>query len=145
MTPMPDGQTILGVFPALNEGNNTDFYNTMVQMNVTHPDTVSPGKSPPFKRLGNGRLFYANEVYVSWCLIKRKLYHAGIPELSFSDDISRYASLEILSVTQLSDSPPFPVRHFRTRSKSRWLPLPIRLRRDRYKAGKDTKHANNHC
>ncbi|TVY86438.1 hypothetical protein LAWI1_G007431 [Lachnellula willkommii] len=63
MTPMPDGQTILGVFPCLNEGNSTDFYNTMVQMNVTDPETIAPGESPPFKRLGNGRLFYANEVY----------------------------------------------------------------------------------
>lgn len=65
MTPMPDGQTILGVFPCLNEGTSTDFYSTMVQMNVTDPDTVLSGESPPFKRLGNGRLFYANEVYVS--------------------------------------------------------------------------------
>lgn len=64
MTPMPDGETILGVFPCLNEGNSTDFYNTMVQMNVTDPETIAPGENPPFKRLGNGRLFYANEVYV---------------------------------------------------------------------------------
>ncbi|TVY23962.1 hypothetical protein LHYA1_G008034, partial [Lachnellula hyalina] len=63
MTPMPDGQTLLGVFPCLNEGTSTDFYNTMVQMNVTDPETIAPGESPPFKRLGNGRLFYANEVY----------------------------------------------------------------------------------
>jgi hypothetical protein len=61
---MPDGQTILGVFPCLNEGNSTDFYNTMVQMNVTDPKTVPLEGNPPFKRLGNGRLFYANEVYV---------------------------------------------------------------------------------
>jgi len=64
MTPMPDGQTILGVFPCLNEGNSTDFYNTMVQMNVTDPETIPQEENPPFKRLGNGRLFYANEVYV---------------------------------------------------------------------------------
>jgi hypothetical protein len=61
---MPDGQTVLGVFPCLNEGNTTDFYNTMVQMNVTDPSEVPPGGNPPFKRLGNGRLFYADEVYV---------------------------------------------------------------------------------
>ena len=72
MTPMPDGQTILGVFPCLNEGNSTDFYNTMVQMNVTDPETVPPGGNPPFKRLGNGRLFYANEVYVG---IVVEIYH----------------------------------------------------------------------
>lgn len=65
MTPMPDNQTIIGVFPCLNEGNSTDFYSTMVQMNVTDPVTVPPGGNPPFKRLGNKRLFYANEVYVS--------------------------------------------------------------------------------
>lgn len=65
MTPIPDGQTILGVFPCLNEGNDTDLYSTMVQMNVTDPITVPKSESPPFKRLGNGRLFYANEVYVS--------------------------------------------------------------------------------
>lgn len=61
---MPDGQTILGVFPCLNEGNSTDFYSTMVQMNVTDPSTVPAGGNPPFTRLGNKRLFYANEVYV---------------------------------------------------------------------------------
>lgn len=65
MTPMPDGQTIVGVFPCLNEGNSTDFYNTMVQMNVTDPANVPQEGNPPFRRLGNGRLFYANEVYVS--------------------------------------------------------------------------------
>ena len=62
MTPMPDGQTILGVFPALNEHTNTNLYSTMVQMNVTAPYSVAPGSNPPFKRLGTGRLFYPDEV-----------------------------------------------------------------------------------
>jgi hypothetical protein len=75
MTPMPDGQTILGVFPCLNEGNSTDFYNTMVQMNVTDPETVPLGGNPPFKRLGTGRLFYANEVYVSIAMVKFTIQH----------------------------------------------------------------------
>lgn len=63
MTPMLDGQTILGVFPALNEGTSTDLYSTMVQMNVTSPYAALPGGNPPFTRLGTGRLFYPNEVY----------------------------------------------------------------------------------
>ena len=62
MTPMPDGQTILGVFPALNEGTSTNLYSTMVQMNVTSPYDAPPGGNPPFSRLGTGRLFYPNEV-----------------------------------------------------------------------------------
>jgi hypothetical protein len=30
MTPLPDGQTILGVFPALNGAASTNLYSTMV-------------------------------------------------------------------------------------------------------------------
>ncbi|KAH8804546.1 hypothetical protein F5884DRAFT_859173 [Xylogone sp. PMI_703] len=62
MTPMPDGKTILGVFPALNEATRQEFYSTMVQMEVVDPYSVVPGGNPPFTRLGTGRLFYPNEV-----------------------------------------------------------------------------------
>lgn len=64
MTPMPDGKTILGVYPAINEGTNPiqNLYSTMVQMEVVDPTTVAPGQTPPFTRLGTGRLFYPNEV-----------------------------------------------------------------------------------
>jgi hypothetical protein len=64
MTPMPDGETILGVFPALYESSsgNQDLYSTMVQMNVTSPYDAPPGGNPPFQRLGTGRLFYPAEV-----------------------------------------------------------------------------------
>jgi hypothetical protein len=62
MTPMLDGQTILGVFPALNEGTSEDLYSTMVQMTVVDPTTVAAGENPPFVRLGNTRLFYPSEV-----------------------------------------------------------------------------------
>jgi hypothetical protein len=36
-----------------------------LSIDVTDPSNVPPGGNPPFKRLGNKRLFYANEVYVS--------------------------------------------------------------------------------
>lgn len=62
MTPMLDGKTILGVFPALNEATPVDLYSTMVQMEVVDPDTIPEGGTPPFTRLGNGRLFYPNEL-----------------------------------------------------------------------------------
>ncbi|KUJ09819.1 uncharacterized protein LY89DRAFT_675969 [Mollisia scopiformis] len=62
MTPMLDGSTILGVFPALNEGTSESLYSTMVQMTVVDPYDVAPGGNPPFTRLGTGRLFYPNEV-----------------------------------------------------------------------------------
>jgi hypothetical protein len=62
LTPMPDGKTILGVFPALNEGTSTNLYSTMVQMEVVDPSTVPAGGNPPTTRLGTGRLFYPAEV-----------------------------------------------------------------------------------
>lgn len=62
MIPMPDGKTILGVFPALNEATSQPLYSTMVQMEVVDPRTVPAGGNPPFSRLGNGRLFYPAEV-----------------------------------------------------------------------------------
>ena len=62
MTPMPDGKTILGVFPALNEATGQPLYSTMVQMKVVNPSTVAPGGNPPTTRLGTGRLFYPSEV-----------------------------------------------------------------------------------
>lgn len=69
MTPQPDGQTILGVFPALNEGTGESLYSTMVRMNVTSPYDAPPGGNPPFSRLGTGRLFYPSEVnYGSFAL-----------------------------------------------------------------------------
>jgi hypothetical protein len=65
MAPMPDGKTILGVLPAINEGANPiqDLYTTMVQMEVVDPTTVAADDVPPIKRLGTGRMFYPNEVY----------------------------------------------------------------------------------
>ena len=83
MTPMPDGKTLLGVFPCINESstNLTNYYNTMVQMYVTDPWTVAPGGVPPFKRLGNGRLFYGNEVYVGIGLIKSAISDDSRPFL----------------------------------------------------------------
>lgn len=62
MTPLSDGKTIVGVFPALNEATSTDLYTTMVSMEVVDPYSVLPGAAPPMKRLGNGRLFYPSEV-----------------------------------------------------------------------------------
>lgn len=70
MTPMPDGTTILGVFPALNEGTSTSLYSTMVQMEVVDPYSVAPGGNPPTTRLGTGRLFYPSEVnYGTFALV----------------------------------------------------------------------------
>jgi hypothetical protein len=62
MTPMPDGKTILGVFPALNEGTNIPLYSTMVRMEVVDPNSVVAGENPSTTRLGTGRLFYPEEV-----------------------------------------------------------------------------------
>jgi hypothetical protein len=64
LTPMKDGKTVVGVFPALNVGNDTtqELYSTMFQMEVVDPTTVAAGALPPFERLGTGRLFYPNEV-----------------------------------------------------------------------------------
>jgi hypothetical protein len=62
MTPMSDGKTILGVFPALNEITTETLYSTMVQMEVVDPSSLPPGGNPPTARLGTGRLFYPSEV-----------------------------------------------------------------------------------
>lgn len=81
MTPMLDGKTVLGVFPALNEGTVTDLYSTMVQMEAVDPYSLPPGATPPFTRLGSGRLFYPNEVqYGKFALVDTTdgyLYLAG--------------------------------------------------------------------
>ena len=62
MTPLSDGKTIVGVFPALNEATSTPLYTTMVSIEVVDPYSLLPGAPPPMKRLGNGRLFYPSEV-----------------------------------------------------------------------------------
>jgi hypothetical protein len=81
MTPLLDGVNIVGVFPALDEGTSTSLYSTMVQMKVVDPDSVLPGTTPTFTRLGTGRLFYPNEVnYGSFAILAAMdgyLYLAG--------------------------------------------------------------------
>jgi hypothetical protein len=62
MTPMPDGKTIVGVFPAVNEATGETMYSTMVQMEVVDPSSLAADGSPPTTRLGTGRLFYPSEV-----------------------------------------------------------------------------------
>jgi hypothetical protein len=62
MTPLSDGKSIVGVFPALNEAKSIPLYTTMVQMEVVDPYSLLPGEAPPMIRLGSGRLFYPNEV-----------------------------------------------------------------------------------
>lgn len=70
MTPMADGKTILGVFPALKESESLPLYSTMVQMEAVDPFSLLPGATPPFTRLGSGRLFYPNEVqYGTFALV----------------------------------------------------------------------------
>lgn len=81
MTPLQDGVNIVGVFPALNEGTSTNLYSTIVQMEVVNPDSLSPGETPKFTRLGTGRLFYPSEVnygsFASYAAIDGYLYLAG--------------------------------------------------------------------
>jgi hypothetical protein len=62
MTPMSDGKTVLGVFPALNEMTTEPLYSTMVLMEVVDPSSLPPGGNPPTTRIGTGRLFYPSEV-----------------------------------------------------------------------------------
>jgi hypothetical protein len=82
MTPLSDGKTILGVFPAIVETNAIEnLYSTMVSMEVVDPTTVALGEAPKFNRLGSGRLFYPNEVqYGTFALVEGidgYLYLAG--------------------------------------------------------------------
>ncbi|KIM97603.1 hypothetical protein OIDMADRAFT_58207 [Oidiodendron maius Zn] len=83
MTPLSDGKTILGVFPAIVETSTsiTNLYSTTVSMEVVNPTTLAPGQTPPIKRPGNGRLFYPNEVqYGNFVLVQGidgYLYLAG--------------------------------------------------------------------
>ena len=73
MTPLSDGKTILGVFPAIieTETSVTGLYSTMASMEVVDPQSLAAGETPPFTRLGTGRLFYPNEVqYGNFALVE---------------------------------------------------------------------------
>lgn len=78
LTPLPDGKTILGVFPALiqsTSGPTQDLYSTMASITVVPPSQISPGSFPPAKRLGTGRLFYPGEIqYGNFALVTASQY-----------------------------------------------------------------------
>jgi hypothetical protein len=62
VTALPDNKTVVGVWPALNEGSGGgDLYSTMVTIDIVDPTTVPAGSYPPASRIAP-QLFYVSQM-----------------------------------------------------------------------------------